>query len=167
MRRMYIACRMAHCTVLVNIQSRIAMGTGERLWETVVFHWASSDSNLFKWINHWVSHTPLPPPHTSTLKGWELRETYFWELAGMMEGWLESFNQETLLWMLLLLLMLSAWKLIFIRFTINHPSIPFLYPLNPTQGCRGAGAYPGCYSARDGVHPGQVISYHKPHSVNI
>jgi len=35
---------------------------------------------------------------------------------------------------------------------------PFLYPLNPTQGCGGAGAYPSCHWERGRVHPGQVAS---------
>ena len=39
-----------------------------------------------------------------------------------------------------------------------YPSIHFLYPLNPSVGSRGAGAYPSGHRARGGVHPGQVAS---------
>ncbi len=37
-----------------------------------------------------------------------------------------------------------------------HPSI--IYPANPLQGRRAAGADPSCYWASGGVHPGQVAS---------
>jgi len=40
-----------------------------------------------------------------------------------------------------------------------HPSIHFLYPLNPSVGSRGgARAYPSGHRARGGVHPRQVAS---------
>ena len=44
-----------------------------------------------------------------------------------------------------------------------HPSIHFLYPLNPPVGSRGAGAYPSGHRARGGVHPGQVASPSQGH----
>ena len=40
----------------------------------------------------------------------------------------------------------------------GDPSINFLYPLNPTRGCGGAGVYPSCHWPRDIIHPGQVAS---------
>jgi len=45
-----------------------------------------------------------------------------------------------------------------------HPSIHFLYPLNPTQGRRLAGAYPSCHWARGRVHPGPVASPSQGHT---
>ena len=42
-----------------------------------------------------------------------------------------------------------------------NSSIRFLYLLNPTQGCGGAGAYPSCHWARGRVHPGQVAGPHR------
>jgi len=45
-----------------------------------------------------------------------------------------------------------------------HPSIHFLYPLNPWVGSRGGGAYPSGHRARGGVHPGQVASPSQGHT---
>ena len=47
--------------------------------------------------------------------------------------------------------------------TFNYPSIHFLYPLNPSVGSRGAGAYPSGHRARGGVQPGQVASPSQGH----
>ena len=44
-----------------------------------------------------------------------------------------------------------------------HPSIHFLYLLNPSVGSE-AGAYPSGHRARGGVHPGQVASPSQGHT---
>lgn len=46
----------------------------------------------------------------------------------------------------------------FLRNFIHNPSIHFPYQLNPTQGHRGAEAYPSLHWAEDGEKPGQVAS---------
>ena len=42
---------------------------------------------------------------------------------------------------------------------VIHPSIYFLYPVNPIWGRGGAGAYPSFHWARGMVNPGQVASH--------
>ena len=54
----------------------------------------------------------------------------------------------------------NSWKLVIAQ----HPSIHFLYPLNPTQGRRRAGAYPSCHWTRGGIHPGHVASPSQGHT---